>query len=243
MSEEREALKGKLLLLWLEDLKNDKKPGLYQEMKSFTPKDVEEVMSLARFMKGNLYPNENMPVDVDNYAKELAKLVFKERNDQFEFNRAAIQKSATFSELVANTIELLGIDKTALQRALTLPRATLSDLELEEMPPHRLPLDTMVRLLVALRLASKEVVELIRKSSNDWALKVYSCGQTQLGRIDISLSGNERRELMKDQGNLDREFDRIAHYCSRLSTALLTIKPDPDSKGSHLADGETWLPR
>lgn len=221
MTEEREELKGKLLLLWLEDLKSDKEPERYPEMTSLTQSEIEEIMSLARFIKGTFYPSETLPADIGDYAKRLATRAFEERREQLELNRAGIQKAANFAELIQATINSLGIDRTALQDSLMLPRLTMSDLEAGKMPPHRLPLDRMVRLLFALRLASKEVVELIRKSSMAWASIVHGNSQTQLGRIDISIKDEERRRLMEDRGDLAEELDRIQSYCSTLSRFLL----------------------
>src|SRR5437870_340002 len=139
MTDEREELKGKLLMLWLEDLKNDREPGLYPEMKSLTTSEIEEAMSLARFIKSNFFPSEYFPTNVEEYAKGLAKRVLEERTQEVELNRAAIHESTTFSELVLRTINSLGIDKTVLQVSLALPRSTFSDLETGKMPPHRLP--------------------------------------------------------------------------------------------------------
>ncbi len=240
MADEREALKGRLLNLWLQDLKNDRPPGIYPEVGTLSPTELEELMGLARFIKGNLYPSSSMPVNVDSFAAKLAHVVFQERKDQIEINQSFIKNAETFSQLVFHTLGSLRIDRANLQRSLTLPQATLSDLETEKMPPHRLPVKTMVRLLVALRLASAEIVNLIRKSSREWALRTYPAGQTQLGRIDPSLSNEERRNVMQDQGELNKEFEWIDSYCSRLHEELSTIWGNQDPKDLHLADGETW---
>ncbi len=78
MAEEREELKGKLLLLWIEDLRNDQKPRLSPEAQVLTEPEAEEVMRLARFIKAVLYPSEVPAVDVGEYAENLAARAFDE---------------------------------------------------------------------------------------------------------------------------------------------------------------------
>lgn len=243
MSDEREATKGRLLNLWLEDIKCDRALGTYQETESLLPDEIEELIALARFMKGNLYPSSSMPVDLDNFASKLGRVVSRERRDQIELNRAAIEKSESFGKLVSRLISSSGMDKTALQRAVALARNALLDLETEVMPPHRLPVESMVRLLVALRLASTDIVDLVRQSARDWAFRIYSGGQTQLGRIDVTLTNEERRTVMEDQGDLDAELTRINIYCERLLSALAAIREGQDLRDSHPADGGTWPQR
>jgi len=242
MTDEREELKGKLLMLWLEDLKNDKEPGFYPELNSLTASETEEIMSLARFIKGNFYPSEYFAASAGQCAKELSKLILEERTRQIELNKSAILKSATFNELVLYAINSLTVDKTALQVALALPRSTFSDLETGKMPPHRLPHDTMIRLLVALQLVSAEIVESIRKSSMEWAAITFGSSQTQLGRIDTSINSAERCKLMGGNRDLAKELERIESYCQLLLTMIPRItEGSPSPRASNLEDDETSL--
>lgn len=241
MPGERNDLKGSLLNHWIEDLKNDRPPGMYPEVDSLSPEEIEDVLGLARFVKGNLYPSNAMPVDVYAYASELGRLVSQQRKDQIELNRSAIGQSESFGKLVSRQIGYCRIDRNALQQAVAIPRNALPEIETEQMPPHRLQVESMVRLLVALRLASTEVIDLVKRSAREWAFRVYSCGQTQLGRIDVSLTNEERQRLMEDRGDLDKELTRIDSYCERLLAILSTMKGDQDLADSHPADGGTWL--
>ena len=221
MTEEREELKGKLLFLWLEDLKNEKEPGLYPEVKALTQVEIEELMGLARFIKGTFYPSEAIPAKIDSFAKRLAIRALEDRNKQVELNRTLAQKTENFGELIKRAINSLGIDKSSLLDFLAVPRSTFSDLEEGKMPPHRLPIDTMIKLLCALRLTFREVVDLVKKSSIDWLRTGYGVSLTQLPRIDVSLKAEEKQRAMADQADPSKELERIESYCSRLS-ALLT---------------------
>lgn len=220
MTEEREELKGKLLTLWLEDLKKDKEPGRYPEMEALTQEEREELMGLARFIKATFYPTEALPADISSYAKNLSAATLRDWAKQSELAKSALKKAGSFGDLVRQMTQALGINKAALEETLAVPRSTFSELEEGKMPPHRLPANTMVALLYALRLGTKEVVNLIRRSSLEWANKTHASGPTQLGRVDFSLKSEERQELMQGQPDLASELERIERYCSTLSKSL-----------------------
>lgn len=220
MTEQREELKGKLLLLWLDDLKNDRKPGVYPEMQMLAPAEIEEVMSLARFVKTTFFPSETPQTSLGEYASRLARRVFRERDRLKEANRVLAAKSVSFGELVRTAMVSQGIDRIALLDSLGLPATTLTEIEAGRLPPHRLPVDRMVRLLTALSLAFREVIDAIRNSSLRWANTEYSKTQTQLGRLDVAMQGDERRKLMQDNDSLDDETERIEFYCAQLSKIL-----------------------
>jgi hypothetical protein len=220
MAKELEELKGRLLLLWFEDLKNDKEPGAYPEVKSLSQSDVEEVMTLARFIKGTISPSNGLTPDPQEYAKNITALVSEKILKEIESNKELVQTVQNFGELVRKTTNLLRIDTAILQDSLALPQSTLDELENGKLPPHRLPLEKMTKLLNALRLTFKEVIEIIRKSSLLWAYQEYSSSGTQLGRIDFTLKVGERREVMESHSDINRELERIEAYCSNLSTLL-----------------------
>lgn len=220
MKEERDELKGKLLLLWLEDLRNDREPRICSEVESLKPDDIREVMALARFLKAAEWQSE-VSVDLDKYAQSVSERVLRDNLRDAQHTADIIQASITFSNLLCDAINSLKIDRGGLQESLVLPRYTLSDLESGRMPPHRLPVETMLKLLRTLRADTKEVVSLIRRSALQWATSTYQQGQVQLGRVDPFMSDEERVRLMRnDNADLTREVARIDKYCADLTVRL-----------------------
>lgn len=220
MPEERDELKGRLLSLWLDDLKQSKALGLYDEMKSLSKSEIADVMRLARLAGATFYPNSVSSIGLQNHAKRLAKYAFDQRSNQINLNLAAIQKAPRFGDLLKHVVASSGINSSMLGSSLNLPGSTLSDLETGELPPHRLPLDTLTKILMALHLLSKETIDLIRKSSQEWAYRVYGSTSTQLGRVDVGLKGEDRRRVMEDQGDLSKELERIETCCVQLARFL-----------------------
>lgn len=55
---EIDAVKGRLLDLWLDDLRNERRPRICGEMKGLSEAELTEVMELARFYKGALWPTQ-----------------------------------------------------------------------------------------------------------------------------------------------------------------------------------------
>lgn len=88
MAEDREELKGKLLLFWIGDLRNDLEPRFCSEAQALTESEAEEVMRLARFVKAILYPSEAPSGDVGEYAENLAARAFEELGKKAKRNRA-----------------------------------------------------------------------------------------------------------------------------------------------------------
>jgi hypothetical protein len=221
MAEPREELKGRLLVLWLEDLKNDQAPQRYPEMGLLSTSDLEEVMGLARFIKGSFYPSAAMPSNMECFTQDLSKQLSAEIAKKEEMGRSAIENAASFGELIQQTIDLFHVDRSALRELLKVPTTTLGELETGELPPHRLPLEKAIRLLCALRLTSTGVIGLIRKSSLDWAQASSEKSSAKLGRIDRHIIDEERVELMDQQGEpMGAEAARVERFCSALSRAL-----------------------
>jgi hypothetical protein len=225
MAEPREELKGRLLVLWLEDLKNDQAPQRYPEMGLLSNFDLEEVMDLARFIKGSFYPSAGMPGNMESFMKDLSKLLSAEITKEEEMGRTAIENAASFGELIQQTIALFHVDRSALRELLKVPTATLGELETGELPPHRLPLEKTIRLLCALRLTSTGVIGLIRKSSLDWAQSSSGKGSARLGRIDRHVVDEDRVELMEEREQpISAEAARVEEFCSALSRALSELQ-------------------
>lgn len=80
MTDNREELKGKLLLRWVEDLIDDREPRIYPESQVLRQEEIEEVMSCARFVKATFYPRDGYPADVDKYLNNLTNRIFKKSN-------------------------------------------------------------------------------------------------------------------------------------------------------------------
>jgi hypothetical protein len=223
MTESREELKGRLLVRWLEDLKSEKEPGLYEEMSLLSPAEVEEVMDLARFAKANFYPGDGLSDDVGSCARVMSKRFAEELARQIEANRAVVRSARSFGELIRTIVKSLSIDRSALRDLIKLPNSVLRDLETGQLAPHRVPLQKMVRLLLILRLTCEDVVELVRKSSLEWTNSVYSCTPTRLGRIGLDVSADERARLLRDPAAASGEQREIEEFCSGLAKALRSL--------------------
>lgn len=223
MTESREELKGRLLVRWLEDLKNEKEPGLYEEMSLLSPAEAEEVMNLARFAKASFYPGEGLSDDVGSCARVMSRSFAEELAKQIEANRATVRNARSFGELIRTIVKSLSVDQSALRDLVKLPNSVLRDLETGQLSPHRVPLEKMVKLLLILRLTCEEVVELVRKSSLEWTNSVYSRTPTRLGRIGLEVSGNERARLLSDPTAASGEQREIEEFCSGLAKALRSL--------------------
>src|SRR6267143_4767894 len=121
MAEPREELKGRLLVLWLEDLKNDQAPQRYPEMGLLSTSDLEEVMGLARFIKGSFYPSAAMPSNMECFTQDLSRLLSAEIAKEEQLGRTAIESASSFGELVQKTIALFHVDRSALRQLLKVP--------------------------------------------------------------------------------------------------------------------------
>lgn len=223
MTESREELKGRLLVRWLEDLKNEKEPGFYEEIDLLSPGDVEEVMELARFTKASFYPSEGLADDVGLSARAISKNFAEDVARQIEANRAAVRNARNFGELMRTIVKSLHIDQSALRDLIKLPNSVLRDLETGQLSPHRVPLEKMVKLLLILRLTCEEVVELVRKSSLEWTNSVYSQTPTSLGRIGLDVSTDERARLLTNRAAASGEQREIEEFCTGLARALRSL--------------------
>jgi hypothetical protein len=217
---ESEEIKGRLLVQWIEDLKNDKKPGYYLESENLSESDTEELLELARFLKAAVFPSTNPVGETADHAANLRIMAQREYNDQVAANRILAEKMSNFSELVREAASSQRVNMQALQNSLGIPGSVYDEIQSGTLPPHRLPIDKMTRLLFALRLGFKDVVSVIRKSSTQWLIRDYSKDQTQLARIDATLSNAERRNLMEARGDGAGEVNRIENYCDRLFQIL-----------------------
>ena len=218
--ENRDEIKGRLLTLWLEDLKKEKEPQPYSEIENITASDIVEVMALARWLKSTLYPTEISATRIDEHIEKVVRLTSEDLTKQIASNKVAVQESASFSDIIRNTMDLLRIDRNTLQESLAIPKPTLAELEIGSLPPHRFPLDKMVTLLTILRLSFKDVVGLIKKSCVQWTETEYVGDQTQLARMDIEIKGESRRQVLRNQQDKAKEMKRIEIYLSRLSNLL-----------------------
>jgi hypothetical protein len=221
MAEPREELKGRLLVLWLEDLRNDQVPQRHPEMALLSASDVEEVMDLARFIKSSFYPSAAMPRNMECFTEDVSRLLSLERAKEEELSRSAVENARSFADLIRQMIVLFHVDKSALRELLNVPASTLGELERGELPPHQLPVEKLIRLLCALRLTSVSVIEVIRKSSLDWAEASSHIGSERLGRVDGKIADEERAGLMDEQGEpMAAEVGRVEKFCSALSRAI-----------------------
>lgn len=220
MAEPREELKGRLLVLWLEDLRKDQVPQRHPEMSLLSTSDAEEVMELARFIKGSFYPSATTR-NMECFTEDISKLFSVEQAKEEEISRSALENAASFADLIRQVIIFFNADRNALRELLNVPASTLSELERGELPPHRLPVGKMIRLLCALRLTSTGVIELIRKSSLDWAEASSHKGSARLGRVDEKVADEERVQLMDEQGEpMAAEMARVDRFCAALSRAI-----------------------
>lgn len=218
MAEPREEVKGRLLVLWLQDLRNDQAPQHHPEMSLLSTADVEEVMGLARFIKGTFYPSAATPRNMEHFSQGISKLLLVERAKEEEMSRSAVENAASFGDLLHQIIVLFHVERSALRELLDMPTSTLSELERGELPPHRLPTEKLIRLLCALRLTSTNVVGLIKKSSLDW---VEASSREGSAGLDGTLPDEARPELTDErQEPIAAELARIDHFCSTLLWAM-----------------------
>jgi hypothetical protein len=223
MTESREELKGRLLGRWLADLKDEKEPGLYEELNFLSPTEIEEVMDLARFAKATFHPSETLHDEVISCAQVLSRSLSEDLAKQIDANRATIRTARNFGEVFRATVKSSGVDQSAMRGLVKLPNSVLRDLETGQLSPHRVPLEKMVKLLVILRLTGEEVVDLVRKSSLEWANSVYCRTPTRLGRVGLEVSGDERARLLSDQAAASDEQRKIEEFCSGLASALRSL--------------------
>jgi hypothetical protein len=221
---EREVVKGRLLDAWIEDLRSDREPRVLPEMQALTAAELEEVMQLARWYKASFYPSRAPVTGIDSLVAKLREKVYQDRLSDFEQVREVAANSATFEGALRAARTRLGVETRVLEQAYSLSSGLLRQLESGQVPPHRVAVEKLAALLRGLRF-SHQIVELIRRSCLQWAETAYGTAQTQLGRIDPSVSDAERFKLLQDAAEgtdegLVREVERIRDYCESLERRL-----------------------
>jgi hypothetical protein len=224
---EREAIKGKLLDRWIEDLRQDKAPTLLPEIALLSPEERAEVLELARWYKGSLYhqSSDSQP-NVEALAKGLRDFVLNEQEAEARQAERLVDAAPTFGALIREACTWRTINPRSLEQALKLPTGTINRLEVGELPPHRVPVESMLPLLRGLRLESGQVVKVLQETSITWANAAYNQAQTQLGRTDAGLTSEARRELLSEGHHDERanqyvqELTTITRYCDELARRL-----------------------
>lgn len=82
--DEREVIKGRLLSRWLDELRADQRPTYSPAQELLTPAEVDEVMALARWWKGLMWPT---PIDPDRVNRLLPRLMERVRADLARRNK------------------------------------------------------------------------------------------------------------------------------------------------------------
>jgi transcriptional regulator with XRE-family HTH domain len=231
-SVEKEAIKGRLLDLWLEDLRSERRPRMAPEMEQLTNEEIEEVMELARFHKAALFPTRLEQGALDGLASTVLSRLSQQRADEHRAVEEATAGAASFSMALQAAREQRGVGREALERSLGVMKGALGQLETAELPPHLFPIERMARLLQIVRLNSGRIVESIREASLTWAREKFAQPQMRLGRIDPDASAQEHRELLEgssggDAAELAEEVGRIDAYCDALAAKL----PNPATAG------------
>lgn len=222
---DREVMKGKILDAWIADLRADCEPRTMPEMKMLSSEELEDVMRLARWYKASFLASESVQTSVDVMADRLRERVYEDRASEFVQVAKISADAVTFGSALQAARTRLDVEPDALEQAYSLPGGTLGQLESGRVPPHRVAKEKMTALLQGLRF-SRQVVDLIRRSCLEWAVSVYGQAQTQMGRIDPSLTNSERLNLLQDAAGqadegLAKELEQIRQYCSSLETRLL----------------------
>lgn len=219
---EEEALKGRLLDAWIEDLRNDRPPRALPGMEELTPDVREEVLRLARWSKATFHPSQVPDSEVSALAKSLREGVYGKRQEEIRWTDQLIAQGKGFGASLRAARLHLDIDARALEERCTLSEGHIAHLESDQLPPHRIAVDKMLLLLRHLRF-SGNIVDVIRRSCLEWAAVAYGREQTQLARIDHTVSDSKRVELLQNTSRdtkdaLEREKRRIQQYCQDLAS-------------------------
>jgi len=225
-SPDKEVLKGMLLDRWLKDLEADRAPSFLDEMHQLSQEDIAETLSLARWLTA-LTPATPTSTEVESVAATVRAQIRDEEEEEQRALADAAEQATSFGGLLIVTRRIRQLRPSDIERALRLSGGTLDNLEKGVVPPHRIPVDRMVGLLRALRVATNEVVELIRAAGFEWANRVYTQPATQLGRIDSQLSAESRHALLAEataegdqRAELAEELERVERYCQALTAQL-----------------------
>lgn len=223
---DKEVLKGMLLDRWLEDLQVDRVPTVLDEMQHLSQEEIAETLALARWLAA-MTPATPTPTEVESVAANVRARIRCDEEQQQQALTDTVEQATSFGGLLVTSRGIRQLRPAALERALRLTSGTLDNLEKGVLPPHRIPVDRMVALLRALRVATAEVVELIRVAGVEWASRVYSHPTTQLGRIDSQLGAASRHDLLAEataegdqRAELIAELDVIERYCQSLTAEL-----------------------
>lgn len=224
-SPDKEVLKGMLVDRWMEDLRQDRAPSILPEMQELSQQEIAETLALARWL-GAVDPVSVQSAEVDSVAAAVRARVRRDDEQQGQALEDAIEQATSFGGLLAVVRRVRQVKAVDIERALRLPNGTLENLESSTVPPHRIPIDTMLALLRSLHVATSEVVELIRQAGIEWVSRVYNQPATQLGRIDSQFVDMRHHLLteataQEDQrAQLAEELDRLEQYCRSLAARL-----------------------
>lgn len=223
---EKDAIKGRLLDLWVEDLRSDRRPRIAPEMEQLTNEEIEEVMELARFHKAALAPTRLEQDTLDGLASTVLSRLMDRRAEEGRMAEEVAAGAGGFNATLQAARERRGIGEQVLERTLGVPNGLIALLESGELPPHRFAIERMVRLLQSLRLNSERIIDLIRQASLAWAQNTFTRPQMRLGRVDASASEQEHRESLAgsvgdtDADEFTEEVARIETYCQTLTAKL-----------------------
>lgn len=226
-AEEKEVIKGVLLDRWISDLRQDRTPTIMSEMEHLTPQEIDETLSLARWMAAVITPITPSVAEASAVAATVLAQIRSETK-QHEVLLDVIKQATSFAGLIlhARSIRKLRIPEE-VERALNLREGIIAGLEYAKTPPHRVPSESLLTLLRVLHVATIDVVPLIRADSVRWAQSAYSQTSTQLGRVDPNLGAEQRYQLLIEatvhddpQGELAKELQSIEQYCAVVSAQL-----------------------
>lgn len=222
----RAAIKGLIFDRWLDDLAQDRPPRSMPELAALAPREIAATMQLARWYAAACF----LPEPATGVSETLVHRVREDTENQSQAEltiaASATGTATSFGTLLNDVRNQRGIAAADLEHALAAPTRTIARLETGELPPHRVPPDTMLLLLHGLRLASRRAIALIREASIRWATAAYVAPQTQLGWIDPEVHDAAKRRLLPDtapreeQRRLDQELAQIERYCHALGARL-----------------------
>lgn len=225
-SPDKDALKGMLLDRWMDDLRHDRSPSVLPELRQLDQHDIAETLALARWLTA-MPPTMPTPAAVDSVVAAVRARIRDDEARQHQALGEAVEQATSFGGLLLAARGVRQLKSSDLERSLKLPSGTLANLEGASVPPHRIPLNTMLRLLRALRIATGDVVNLIRQAGVEWASRVYTQPVTQLGRIDSQLDAQSRYRLLAEataqqnqQEQLAEELERLEVYCQSLISQM-----------------------
>lgn len=226
-SPDKEVLKGALLERWMEDLRQDRAPSLLPGLQQLSQQEIEETLTLARWLTA-MTPASPTVSEVDSVTASVRARIHQDDEQQGQELATVVEQATSFGGLLLVARGSRQLKPLDIERALRLPSGTLTKLENAVIPPHRIPIDTMLTLLRLLRITTSEVVELIHQAGVQWANKVYAQPASQLGRIDSQLDIESRGHLLaeataqEDQhAELAEELESVESYCRSLAAAQL----------------------